>query len=217
MCRGAFHAAATTSKRGFCGIDNPRRPNGSSGRRSQAEVVAQERNVVVFAEKPEHLWHRVKRLPQVYPEGFDFRNGVLNQLSEGVLEGVDSRSQSTPGSFEATGLHDPGRRVQTLGLDPRPPVEIPLQPLRSNRPIGQSMRWQHREAQTTGTTEIALDAFFFILPLRPGWIGITPVASMEMDYPRTTARTQRTLSPELIFSKLNRGAFAKSSTSIKPL
>src|SRR5690242_16291451 len=141
MCRGAFHAAATTSKRGFCGIDNPRRPNGSSGRRSQAEVVAQERNVVVFAEKPEHLWHRVKRLPQVYPKWGDFRNGVRNQLSEGFLEGLYSRGQSTPGSFEATGLHDPGRRVQTLSRDPRPPVEIPLQPLGPNRAVRQSMRW----------------------------------------------------------------------------
>jgi hypothetical protein len=27
MWRGAFHAAATLSKRGFCGIDNPLRPN----------------------------------------------------------------------------------------------------------------------------------------------------------------------------------------------
>jgi len=188
-------------------------PTESSGRRSQAEVVAQERNVVVFAEKPEHLWHRVKRLPQVCPEGDDFGNGAFNQLSEGVLEGVYPRSQSTPGSFEATGLYDPGRRVQTLGLDPRPLVEIPLQPLSANRPIGQPMRWQHRESQTTGLTQVTLDP----LLVRLFRLGITPVASMSVHDPRTTARTQRTLSSELIFSKLNRGAFAKSSTTSKPL
>jgi hypothetical protein len=188
-------------------------PTESSARRSQAEVVAQERNVVVFAEKPEHLWHRVKRLPQVCPEGDDFGNGAFNQLSDGVLEGVYPRSQSTPGSFEATGLYDPGRRVQTLSLDPRPPVEIPLQPLSSNRPIGQSMRWQHREAQAARTTEIALYAFFFCA-FR---ISEALVSSMAVDCPRTCARTRRTESSELIFSKLDGGTSPKSSPAIKPL
>jgi hypothetical protein len=173
--------------------------------------------VVVFAKKPEHLWHRVKRLPQVCPEGGDFRNRLGNQLSEGVLEGVDSRGQSTPGSFEATSLNDPGRRVQTLSLDPRPPVEIPLQPLSSNRPIGQPMRWQYRESQAARTTEIALDALLFILLLRTGRISITLVTSLSVHHPRTTAGTHRPFSSELIFSKLNRGAFPKSSTTIKPL
>src|SRR5581483_8558104 len=48
-------------------------------------------------------------------------------------------------------------------------------------------------------------------------LSITPVAPMLVHHPRTTARTHRPLSSELIFSKLNRGAFAKSSTPIKSL
>src|SRR5512146_75180 len=97
-----FTPRPPVQKEGFVGSVTLGDSTESSGRRSQAEVVAQERNVVVFAKKPEHLWHRVKRLPQVYPKWGDFRNGVLNQLSEGFLEGPYSRGQSTPGSFEAT-------------------------------------------------------------------------------------------------------------------
>jgi len=40
---------------------------------------------------------------------------------------------------------------------------------------------------------------------------------MEVDYPRTTARTLRSRSFKLVFSKLNRGASPKSSPSIKTL
>jgi hypothetical protein len=75
------------------------------------------------------------------------------------------------------------------------------------------MGWQHREGQATRTTEITLDP----LLERLFRLGITPVASMEVDYPRTTARTLRPQSFDLVFSKLNRGAFPKSSRSIKSL
>ena len=214
MCRGAFHAAATLSKRGFCGIDNPLRPNGKfrqavagSGSCPRAKcggVRTENRASLAPSQMTAASWPR---------RASTIGNRALNQLSEGVLERVDSRSQSTPGSLEATGLHDPGRRIQTLGLDPRPPVEIPLQPLGANRPIRQPMRWQHRETQTAGLTQVTLDPLLD----RLFGFGITPVAPVPVHHPRTPARTQRTLSSELIFSNLNRRAFAKSSTPIKPL
>ena len=95
---------------------------------------------MVFRKETEHPWHRVRCSTQAYPQRGDFRNRATNQLSEGVLEGVNSRGERTPGSLEATGLHDSGRRVQALGLDPRPTVEVNLESLSANRAVGQSMR-----------------------------------------------------------------------------
>jgi hypothetical protein len=100
-----------------------------------------------------------------------------------------------------------------LCLDPRPLIEIPLQPRGPNRSVRQSMRWQHREAQTAWRAKITLDPLLQHL-LR---LSIAPVTAMLAHRPRTATRTDRALSSELIFSKLNRGAFAKSRGSIKQL
>ena len=92
--------------------------------------------MVVFGEKTEHPRHRVRDLTQAGPERGNFGYFTINQLSEGLFEGGHSRGQGTPRSLEATRLHDRGRRVQTLGLDPRPLIEISLQPLGANRSVG---------------------------------------------------------------------------------
>jgi hypothetical protein len=79
------------------------------------------------------------------------------------------------------------------------------------------MGWQHRKTQTARITEIALDGLLRILGLRASGISISQVTTMLVDHPSTTTRTHRTLAIELSFAKLNRGAFPKSSTPIKPL
>jgi hypothetical protein len=168
---------------------------------------------VVFGKKTEHPGHRVQSPTQAGPKRGDFRNRALNQLSEGLLEERDSRGQGTPRSLEATRLRDSRRRVQTFGLDPRPLVEIRLQPLGADRPVGQAMRRQHREGQTARTITLTLDA----LGLQSFRIGVALIASMTVDHARTTARTHRARSFELIFAKLDRGASPKSSPDIKPL
>jgi hypothetical protein len=50
-----------------------------------------------------------------------------------------------------------------------------------------------------------------------GGIRITFVSPVQVHHPRTTVGALGPLSLELIFSKLNREAFPKSSPSIKPL
>src|SRR5512147_2586977 len=72
---------------------------------------------------------------------------------------------------------------------------------------------QHRESQTARSTKITLDPLFEAL-LRTL---IPPVTSMTVHHPRTTARTHRTQSSELIFPKLHRGRSPKSSRPIKPV
>lgn len=137
----------------------------------------------------------------------------MNQLSEGSFERGDARRQRTPRSPEATRLHDAGRWVQALSLDPRPLIKIPLQPLDADRPIGQSMRWQNREGQAARTAQVALDAFL----CGAFRVGKALVSSVPVRPPRTTARTDRTQSSELIFAQLNRRTSPKSSRLIKPL
>lgn len=190
--------------------DDPPRPG--SGSRSQTEVVAQERNAVVLAEKAEHLRHGAEGSSQAGPERGAVGNRAANQLSEGFFEGLDSRNQGTPRSSEATGLHDPGRRVQALRLDPRPLVQIPLQPLRSHRPVGQPMGGQHRKGPTTRRTKITLDPLHERL-LR---IGIPLVAPVAVNSPRTTPGTHRPFSSELVFAQLDRPTSPKSSRPFKP-
>lgn len=94
---------------------------------------------MVLGEKMEHLSHRVHRLAKLVPQRGAFGNLGLNQLSESLLENTDPRNEATPRSLEAACLHDSGRWVQTLGLDPRPTVEIGFQLFDTNRPVGQSM------------------------------------------------------------------------------
>ena len=183
-----------------------------SRRRSQTLVVAQERNAVVLGKKTEHPWHRVHGRTQAGPEGGHFGNRVGNQLSKGLLDGGYSRRQGTPRSLEATGLHDSGRRVQTLRLDPRPTVEVSLQPLRANRPVGQSMRREDRDGQAARPAQIAHHR----LPVGSLRIGVAPVMAVAMHRPRTTARTDRPRSSELIVSDLDAGQNPESSRPIKP-
>ncbi len=182
-----FTRRCLVPKTTFCGIDPPAIQTQHSSRRSQAAVVAQERNTVVFPKKTEHLWHRVKCLTQAGPEGDSIGNRAPNQLSESLLEGRYSRTQGTPRSSQATRLDDARRRVQSFGLDPRPLVKLPLQPLGPHRSIRQSMRRQDGERPAAAITEIALDT----LPRRTLWISVTLVTSMTVHPPRTTARTRR--------------------------
>ena len=100
-----------------------------------------------------------------------------------------------------------------MGLDPRPFVELPLQPLGADGPVRQSMRRQHRKRQTARATEVTLNP----LQQRLLRIIIAPVASVAVHHPRTTAGTGRTQSFELIFANLDRRTSPKSSRPIKPL
>ncbi len=168
---------------------------------------------MVFREKTEHPRHRVHGQTQAPPQGGHLGNGAFNQLSEGLLKDSHSRGPGTPRSPEATRLHDAGRWVQTLRLDPRPLVEVPLQSFRPNRPIRQPMRLQHRNRQPAGPTQKAkhpfqCGAFRFLEAL------IVPVT---MDRPRTTARTDGPRSRELIFANLNAEQKPDPSRPIKPL
>jgi len=167
---------------------------------------------MVFGKKTEHPRHRVHGSTQANPQRGGFGNGVFNQLSESLLKDIHSRRQGTPRSLEATGLHDTGRRVQTLGLDPRPTIEVALQSLGPNRPIRQSMSWQYRDRPTARTAQIAGDPF----QLGSLRIGVARVVPMEVDRPRTTARTHRPRSSELIFANLNAAQNPDSSRPIKP-
>ena len=206
--------------------------------RSQTAVVAQERNVVVFGKKTEHLGHRVEGLPQALPERDAIGNRAINQLSEGVFEGCQACGQDTPCSLQAALLHGTRRRIQTLGLDPRPLVKSPLQSFGPDGAVRQTMRWQHRKGPSARMAAEALDALLLIplLPLflarRPctggtgglgnlggstGGIRITFVSPVQVDHPQTAVRALGSLSLELIFSKLNREAFPKSSPPIKLL
>ncbi len=84
----------------------------------------------------EHIYRRVHRLAKTNPQWGSFRNLGLNQLTEGLLENIAPRNETTPRSLEAACLHDSGRWVQTLRLDPRPTVEIRFQPFNPNRSVG---------------------------------------------------------------------------------
>ena len=130
---------------------------------------------------------------------------------------TNSLLYSTPRSSEAASLHVAGRRIQALGLDPRPLVEIALQSLGADRSIGQSMRGQDREGPTARTAQIALDTLYLLLFLGVCWISVAFVSSMKMHHPPTTTGTLRTQSIELIFAKLDGGDFPKSSPAIKSL
>ena len=145
------------------------------------------------------------------------RYRAANQLSEGVFEGGYSRGQRTPRSLEATRLHGAGRRVQTRSLDPRPLVELGLQPLGADRPVRHSMRQQHREGPATRPTEVALDTLLLLLVLGACRIGVTLVSSMTMHPPRRAAGTHRTQSSELIFAQLDGRTSPESLRPIKPL
>ena len=98
---------------------------------------------MVFRQKTEQLSRRVKGLPQALPEPEAVGNRAINKLSEGVFEGRHARGECMPRSVQALLLYGTGWRVQTLGLDPRPLVKIPLQPLGPNGAVRQSMRRQH--------------------------------------------------------------------------
>jgi hypothetical protein len=187
-------------------------PSQGSTRRSQTAVVAQERNAVVLGKKNKHPRHGAKGLAHACPERGPLGNRAANQLSEGLFEGRDSRGQGTPRSSEATRLHDPGRRVQALSLDPRPLVEVPLQSLGPNRPVRQPIGGQHRKSPTARPTEIALN-LLLEGPLR---IRIAQVTPMPVHLPPTTTGTHRRLSSELVFAQLNRATSPKSSRPIKP-
>ena len=166
---------------------------------------------MVFRKKTEHPRHRVLSPTQADPERGDFRNRAANQLSEGVLEGLHSRGQGTPRSLEATRLHDSGRRVQTLRLDPRPTVEVGLEPRSTHGPVGESMWWKNRERQTATMAEVSLDPF----QARAFRIGVAEVVIMAMDGPRTTAGTHRTRSSELILAQLDGQQKPESSRQIE--
>ena len=168
---------------------------------------------MVFGKKTEHPGNRVEGLAQADPQRGGFGNRALNQLSAGLFEGRDARGQGTPRSLKATRLHEPGRRVRAFGLDPRPTVELPLQPLGADRPVGQTMWGQHRESQAAMRAQVTENT----LPRRTFRISVARVASMAVHRPRTTAGTHRTKSAELIFAQLNRGASPQSSRDIKPL
>ncbi len=167
---------------------------------------------MVFREKTEHPRHRVHGQTQAPPQGGHLGNGAFNQLSEGLLKDSHSRGQGTPRSLEATRLHDAGRWVQTLRLDPRPLVEVPLQSFRSNRPIRQPMRLQHRNRQPARRAEIS-EHLLLLAALR---IRVALVMSVTMDRPRTTARTDGPRSHELIFANLNAEQNPDPSRPIKP-
>ena len=104
----------------------------------------------------------------------------------------------------------------------------------------QSMRGQYRKGPATRRTEVALDTLLFIpllllflgCRLRAvsprsiggsachagvGGIRVTFVSPMQVHAPRTTVGALRTLSSELIFSKLHRRGFSHSLTPIKSL
>ena len=78
------------------------------------------------------------------------------------------------------------------------------------------MGWQHRKGQAARSTQIPLDTLPLLLLFGTGGISVTFIATMLVHHPRTTARALGPLSFELIFSKLNRGAFPNSSPPIKP-
>lgn len=143
--------------------------------------------MVVLGEETEHPRHRVHGQTQAPPQGGHLGNRVFNQLSEGLLQKSDSRGQGTPRSPEATGLQETGRRVQTLGPDPRPLIEIARQTFGPNRPIGQSMRLQDRDGPAARHAQkpkhhLLADAFR---------IGVALVVPMTMNPARATARTDR--------------------------
>ena len=86
-----------------------------------------------------------------------------------------------------------------MGLDPRPTVEISLEPLRANGSVRQPMREQDRKGQAADEAEVALDPFQ-VGALR---IGVAGVVTVAVDRPRTTAGTDRARSPEFIAALLN--------------
>ena len=86
-----------------------------------------------------------------------------------------------------------------MGLDPRPTVEVSLEPLRAHRSVRQSMREQDRKGQPADEAEIALDPF----QLGALRIGVAGVVSMAVDRPRTTAGTDRARSFEFIVAQLD--------------
>ena len=86
-----------------------------------------------------------------------------------------------------------------MGLDPRPTVEISLEPFRANRPVRQSMREQDREGQAADGAEVTLDPF----QIGTFRISVAVVVTMAVDRPRTTAGTERARSPEFIVALLN--------------
>lgn len=167
---------------------------------------------MVRGEKTEHPRHRVHGQAQAPPQGGHLGNGVFNQLSEGLLKDSHSRGQGTPRSPEATRLHDAGRWVQTLRLDPRPLVEILRQSPGPHRPIRQSMDLQHRNRQPARRAQIPIHPLLG----RAFWIGVALVVPVTMDRPRTTARADRPGSRELIFANLNAQQNPDPSRSIKP-
>jgi hypothetical protein len=75
------------------------------------------------------------------------------------------------------------------------------------------MSWEHGQSHTATGTKVSLNA----LLLGPFRIDITPVASMAVNGPRTTAGTLGAQSFELIFPELDREKFPKSSAPIKLL
>jgi hypothetical protein len=67
--------------------------------RLQTAVVAQERNVMVFAQKPEHVRHGVLGLAQSPPQTYGVLDPASKQLTEGFSENVNSNRQRTPRSL----------------------------------------------------------------------------------------------------------------------
>ena len=86
-----------------------------------------------------------------------------------------------------------------MGLDPRPTVEVSLEPLRAHGPVRQSMREQDRESQATDVADVTLDPF----QIGAFRISVAVVVAMVVDGPRTTAGTTRARSPEFIVALLN--------------
>ena len=97
-------------------------------------------------QSPSHLF------PQV-PGGFDPGG---KHLTKEVFETDDCGLQSLPGSKQATGLDQIGRRIQTA-MDLRPLVEIRFQPSHMDRSIGQPVGWQNRDGMSATRTEKTLD------------------------------------------------------------